>query len=128
MNVLKVFAVLIMTAFILTGCGGDSGNPITNTIGNPTPRDFLDHGDADIFYFDGLVYSNAADVQWVQELEYEPGEQIGEITRQTDKAMLFKDGTANKLPEGTKLYETDTPAYIAIVDGDEIPYLKMVEG
>jgi hypothetical protein len=62
------------------------------------------------------------------ELDYELGEVMGEITRQTEKAIRFKYGTANKLPIGTKIYRTNTPVYIAIVDGEEIPYLKMVEG
>ncbi|TFJ92967.1 hypothetical protein E4U82_09455 [Lentibacillus salicampi] len=117
-----------MAVLFLTDCSEDSRNPLTNTYGNPAPRDFLDSDNADIFYFDGLVYSNAEDVKWVQELEYELGEPFGEITRQTDKAVLFKDGTANKLPEGTEVYKTETPAYIAIVDGKEIPYIKMIEG
>ncbi|SFD67947.1 hypothetical protein SAMN05216238_103121 [Lentibacillus persicus] len=108
------------------GCGTNGEN--STTIGNPTPGDFLEHDEADIFYIGDLVYSNAENVEWVQELEYTLDDEFAEITRQTDKAHRFKNGTANKLPVGTIIYETDTPAYIAIVDGQEIPYLKMVEG
>ncbi|SFA95519.1 hypothetical protein SAMN04488072_104128 [Lentibacillus halodurans] len=128
MKVLYAFLTLLVVTFILAGCGDDGRNPITNTFGNPNPGDFLDYEGADIFYIGGLVYSNAEDVQWVQELEYTLGEKFAEITRQTDRANHFKNGTANKLPVGTTIYETDTPAYIAIVDGKEIPYLKMIEG
>ena len=77
---------------------------------------------------DRIVYSNAQDLEWVKELTYIIGEQVGEITRKTDKARNFKSGTSNKLPVGTKIYQTDTPAYIVIVDGKEIPYLGMYEG
>jgi hypothetical protein len=96
--------------------------------GNPTPKDFLGSSDADIFVLDSIVYSNAQDLEWLKELPYILGEQVGEITRQTDKAWNFKSGTSNKLPVGTKIYETDTPAYIVVVDGKEIPYLGMYEG
>ncbi|ALX49659.1 hypothetical protein [Lentibacillus amyloliquefaciens] len=126
MKALKLFAVLIMMALMTVGCSTNSEN--STTIGNPTPRDFLEHDDADIFYIGDLIYSNAENVEWVQKLEYTLGEEFAEITRQTDKAYRFKSGTANKLPAETIIYETDTPVYIAIVDGKEIPYLKMVEG
>jgi hypothetical protein len=67
-------------------------------------------------------------VKWITELEYNVGEQVGEITKQTDKASDFENGTANRLPVGTKIFATDTPVYIVIIDEEEIPYLKMVEG
>lgn len=96
--------------------------------GNPTPKDFLGSSDADIFVLDRIVYSNAQDLEWVNELPYLLGEQVGEITKKTDKSWKFKSGTSNKLPVGTKIYITDTPAYIVVVDGKEIPYLGMYEG
>ncbi|WJE17168.1 hypothetical protein QRD89_07400 [Halobacillus sp. ACCC02827] len=73
------------------------------------------------------MYSNAEGIEWVEELAYTAGGQIGEISRQTDKAVLFRNGTANRLPVGTKIYETDTPVCMAVVDGRNPLYLKMVE-
>jgi len=96
--------------------------------GNPTPKDFLSHENADIFMYEGIVCSNVEGVKWVLELDYTIGEQILEIKKQKKKAFGFRDGTANKLPVGTVIYETNTPVYIAIVDGEEIPYLAMIEG
>lgn len=96
--------------------------------GNPTPKDFLGNSDADIFVLDSVVYLNAQDLEWLKDLPYELGEQVGEITKKTDKAKNFKSGTSNKLPVGSKIYITDTPAYIVVVDGKEIPYLGMYEG
>ncbi|WP_226669661.1 hypothetical protein [Metabacillus litoralis] len=120
-----IFSISILLIF-LVGCNsGYIDNPVK---GNPTPKEFLKNESADIFLLNGIVYSNAQDVEWVSNLEYKLGEQIGEITKQTDKARRFKDGTANKLPVGTKLHETDGPVYIAIIDEKEIPYLKMLEG
>lgn len=62
------------------------------------------------------------------ETEYTLGDEMGEITRQSENALFFKDGTANLLPVGTKIYDTDAPFYIVILDGKEIPYLPMLEG
>ncbi|UOQ49828.1 hypothetical protein MUN88_07070 [Gracilibacillus caseinilyticus] len=112
---------IIIFSICIVGC------TISST-GNPTSREFLQNDDADIFQLHDYVFSNAQDVEWVQELEYTLGNQVGEITKQTDKAFQFTNGTANKLPVGTKIFETDSPAYIAIVDGEEKVYLKMVEG
>ncbi|WP_421378094.1 hypothetical protein ACOJQI_12115 [Bacillus salacetis] len=126
MKLSKKLLLLSILAVFLAGCNnGFSMSPAT---GNPTPKDYLKYEDADIFFLGDHVYSNAEDLDWVSELDYELGEELGEITSQADKASKFKDGTANKLPVGTKIYNTDTPAYIAVVDGEEIPYLKMVEG
>jgi hypothetical protein len=115
---LVLFIALLL--FALSGCEALKGNP--------KPKDFLKNPHADIFVLDDIVYANAQDNEWVQEIDYTLGRQIGEITKQTDKAWNFKHGVANKLPVGTKIYETGTPAYIAIVDGEEIPYLAMIEG
>lgn len=117
----RLVLLLTLLLLILTGCQEAYK-------GNPTPKDFLGSSDADIFFLDSIVYSNAQDLEWVKELTYILGEQVGEITKNTDKARNFKNGTSNKLPVGTKIYETDTPAYIVIVDGKEIPYLGMYEG
>jgi hypothetical protein len=125
-NLTKILYSICILFIFLVGCNnGFIDNP---TKGNPTPKDFLKNKNADIFLLDGIVYSNAQDVEWVSELEVKLGEQIGEITKQTKNARSFKDGTANKLPVGTKIYETNTPTYIVIIRGKEIPYLKMLEG
>nr|WP_216667922.1 hypothetical protein [Sporosarcina jiandibaonis] len=113
----------------MSGCGNTQINiSQPGSIGNPTPKDFLKDAGADIFVFEGIVYSNVEDVDWVKELDYTIGEEVGEIIKQTDKAISFGNGTSNKLPVGTKIYDTDTQIYIAIVDDKEIRYLQMLEG
>ncbi|WNF24927.1 hypothetical protein [Mesobacillus jeotgali] len=126
MNFVKILLPLIILFIFLVSCNKDYSS--SSSISNPTPKDYLKYDNADIFLLDGYVFSNAQDVKWVTDLDYELGVQIGEITEQEDKASKFKNGTANILPVGTKIYETDTPAYVAIINGKEIPYLKMVEG
>ncbi|MFE8699907.1 hypothetical protein ACFYKX_04640 [Cytobacillus sp. FJAT-54145] len=125
MNVAKILLPFIFL-ILLVGCTNEhTSSPF---ISNPAPKDFLNNNDADIFLLDRYVFSNAEDVEWVRELEYELGEQIGEITEQEEIASKFRNGTANILPIGTKIFETNTPVYIAVVKGKEIRYLKMVEG
>ncbi|NHM34076.1 hypothetical protein [Neobacillus terrae] len=126
MNFSKILLPIGILFIFLVGCNKDYLS--SPSISNPTPKDYLKYNNADIFLLDGYVFSNAEDVEWVTELKYELGEQFGKITNQTNNESKFKNGTANKLPIGTKIFETDTPAYIAIVEGKEIPYLKMVEG
>jgi hypothetical protein len=77
---------------------------------------------------DSVVYSNGQNIDWVKNKKYTLGKQIGEITNKTDSASRFKNGSANLLPVGTKIYEIDTTIYIAIVKGKEKPYIKEVEG
>jgi hypothetical protein len=96
--------------------------------GNPQPSDYLDIEESDIFMLDGYVYSNAQGITWVDETEYTLGQQIGSIQKQTDRSFGFKNGSANILPVGTKIYDTDSPLTIAVVNGEEIPYIKQVEG
>ena len=125
----NLFLSSVLTVLVLLAGCVDSVNPSEpQAIGNPTPKDYLKYEDADIFLLNGIVHSNMEDVDWVQELAYTLGEEIGEITKQTDSAQEFENGTSNKLPVGTKIYRTDTPLYIAIVDGKEIRYMEMIEG
>jgi hypothetical protein len=77
---------------------------------------------------DGYVFLNAAHIEWVKDHGYELEEQLGEITKQTQDSWRIKAWTASKLPVGTKIFETNAPFYIAVVNGEEIPYIKLVEG
>ncbi|GEL77804.1 hypothetical protein [Tenuibacillus multivorans] len=126
---MKTFLPLIILLSFLGGCNiDDNNNNSQKPITNPIPEDYLNNNGADIFFLDGYVFSYASDVSWVLKLNYTLGEEIGEITNQTEQASEFEDGSANVLPVGTKIYDTDTQAYIAIVNGKKIPYLKMMEG
>lgn len=124
---MKFCYLLMISLLVISGCTKlpIDEKPVND---NPTARDMLKYKDADIFELDGYVYSNAEDVDWVEEKDYQIGDQIGEITRQSADPDEFGSGTANKLPVGTKIHQTDTKVYIAIVNGREIPYIKMVEG
>ncbi|MFX3674732.1 MAG: hypothetical protein ACE3JQ_09825 [Paenisporosarcina sp.] len=122
---------ILLIIFGLTSCSNENNlqeSFHTAGIGNPIPADFLDDEKADIFVLEDIVYSNAQDIEWVEELTYTLGEKVGEIIEITGESKKFGNGTSNKLPIGTKIYQTDTAVYIAIVEGEEIPYIKMIEG
>ena len=132
----KSVPLLLISAFVwlLSGCGNDAyqnthpGTFGQESIGNPIPADFLGNEDADIFYFGGVVYSNAEHLDWVIERTYTKTKLLGEITTQTSEADEFTEGSANKLPVGTKIYRTDAGMCVAVVDGKEIRYIQVVEG
>lgn len=113
---------------VLLAAGCSNTDEVSVTIGNPTVEEVLNEGREDIFLFDDVVYLNGEDIDWVQEREYVLGEAVGTITAQATVAEEFENGTANVLPVGTVIYNTDTELNIAIVDEKEIPYIPLVEG
>lgn len=126
---IRTFLVCLVCCLSLVACSqAPNPQPESGATKNPTPSDYLKKEKADFFVINGIIYTNVEDAQWVQELAYELGEQIGEIQKQTDKESEFENFTANQLPVGTKIYKTNTRLYIAIVQNKEIPYIKMIEG
>lgn len=122
-------ALWIGIGLVLLSAGCSNEQEITSvTTGNPTVEEVLNEGTEDIFLLDEIVYLNGEDIDWVQEREYTLGEAVGEIKEQAVEVEEFEDGTANILPVGTVIYNTDTELNIAIVDGEEIPYIPLVEG
>lgn len=134
----KVALFLAAFALFLAGCGEKASSPPDAsrtavqhrqvTIGNPTPADFLDDPEADIFYFGGVVYANAENLDWAQQREYTKTELLGKIAKRTFDPDEFSDGAASRLPVGTPVYRTDTDIFIAVVDGKDMRYIMMVEG
>lgn len=122
------FLLLSVCLFMLAGCGNLQGNLEINSTSNPTPKEILKSNHADIFYLDEIVYSNAEHLDWVKEIEYKLGAEIGEITKVTSNGEDFNHGTANRLPKGTKIYKTNSLVYIAVVNGKEIRYIQLLEG
>lgn len=79
MNFAKIILPLSILFIFLVSCNDDYSS--SSSTSNPTPKDYLKYDNADIFLLDGYVFSNAEDVEWVTELEYDLGEQVGEITK-----------------------------------------------
>ncbi len=118
---------------MLAACNNNYENGVKEEVTeNPTPEEILSndkHGD--VFFMDGVVYTNAQDIEWVNEEELTMGEEIGEIKKQTDNHEEFENFTASILPVGTKIFEPEEKEgliYIVKLDDEEIRYLGLVEG
>lgn len=124
-------AMLLVVALLISGCNGISNEITIESSGNPTAEEILsENPEADIFMLGDLIYSNAENIDWVSEQPLTIGEEIAEIAAQTSESDEFENGTATRLPIGTKIHEATEreDIYIAVVDGEEIPYLSLVEG
>lgn len=85
--------------------------------------------DADIFILDQVIYENGTDLEWIQKLKLEIGDEVAEIEIRTTKSDELTDNAATKLPVGTKIYKVNNfkgPVYIAIVEENAIPYVGIV--
>ncbi|MFC4404790.1 hypothetical protein [Gracilibacillus xinjiangensis] len=118
---MKKLIILFILPGLLAACNHDQINQIA--IGNPTMDEILkEDSNADVFVHRDIVYKNAMDVEWLTELEFKLGDQIGEIS---------SSNNATHLPIETELYELideNRPIIIAVVDDQIIPYLGMIEG
>lgn len=123
---------LTIFSTIATGCSIENSQQQieVHTTKNPDASETLElQPEADLFQWGDVIY--IADVDWVQELELSKGIEIGEIAKNTSNPKDFTNGTANKLPIGTKIYEPlekNGPIYIVVVNGKEIRYLGLLEG
>lgn len=131
-NVYLYLAVFFIS-FLLIACNEQTikEHKENTTKGNPTVADILlENTDADIFLLNGIVYKNAVDVAWVNEEELTLGKEVAVIKKQTNDAEEFTDGVATKLNVGTEIYESigNGNIYIAVVKGEQIRYLGLIEG
>ena len=130
---MRKFILLMCLVTFVAGCKLPvNGKEKTVTIDNPTAVDILDNDlEADIFQYNSLIYMNASTTEWVQENTYERGPEISEIQTQSDQGEKFKDGTATKLPVGTKVFQVVGNGQLLLMvekDGEEIIYLAQIEG
>lgn len=121
--------ILLVGLLYLSGCSEKSNKPVETkvTIKNPDAKEVLSlNGNADIFQLDGKVFK--ADVDWVDKLELTKKDLLRKISGNSQKS--FKDGIANKLPVGAKIYSAKerNDVVIAEYDGKTKYYLIQAEG
>jgi hypothetical protein len=137
-------AVLFFACWsVLGGCGATgSGGEVSSNGGadasgsdathNPTAQEMLrENPDADFFQLGGVVYMNAASIDWVQAEELQAEEKIGTIAKEYKQGAAFEDGMATKLPKGAEIYKPDTHGSLILIvkwNGDESRYLALLEG
>lgn len=132
---MKIFALLLTVLLTFSGCSSmesEGGAQRTEVIGNVTAEQLLAREPgADIFQWEGLVYLNAEEIEWVQEEELEPGDLVGTIQQVYEQNRPFVDGMATVLPEGTEIYESKPhlgPILLAKKGDTYIKYLALIEG
>ncbi|CAG9622946.1 hypothetical protein [Sutcliffiella rhizosphaerae] len=109
-----IVSFLVLLAFILSFY-----NSINN--GNPTARDVIKkYPEADIIQMNGVVYSK---VTHLDSTSYQIGSKIGEIKKQTNNSILYRDMYASKLRVGTAIFQAEGET----VDQDFIPLLIFAE-
>jgi len=120
-----LFVVLIN--LFLVGCKTVTVNTIASKKPNAAEALILDK-QADIFQWEGNILKT--NIEWVDELELNEDKYIGEIKFNSSKAKDFKNGTANLLPIGAKIYSVKERKDIFIVKYDNVVkrYLILSEG
>lgn len=121
-----VVFILLLMCFITTGC---TISKHAEKIGNPTAQEILkSNPNANIFMYRETIYN--AGVPWVDELELTKDIQETEITHRSDKGKSFKNGTANILEVGTKIFRVKERNDILIAEtkSGDIRFYQLVEG
>lgn len=127
MNRVIVCLIIITCTIYLSGCT-DAKTEVTVSK-HPDAEEVLRlDPNADFFQWEGLIYQT--NIDWVNEIELTKYESVGEIEEMYDKNNYFRDGMANKLPIGTKIFSTKERKDILLVEdeGKTKKYLALVEG
>lgn len=127
MNKVIVSLMIITCAIYLTSCSGAETEVTVSK--NPDAEEVLRlDSHADIFQWEGLIYKT--NIDWVNEIELTKDELVGEIEEVYDNNLNFKDGIANKLPIGAKIFSTKEREDILLVyyNGKTKKYLALGEG
>jgi hypothetical protein len=123
-----VFMLMVCICY-LSGCVKTEIKTVTSK--NPDAEEILNlDKNADILQWEKIIYKT--DIEWVNELKLTKNEFVGEITEEfsNDFSKSFKDGMANQLPIGTKIYTTKERDDVLIVEynGKVKHYLALTEG
>ena len=119
--------VLLFSLF-LVGCN-ETGTVDTFTSKKPDAAEVLRlNNKADIFQWEGNILKT--NIEWLDELDLNEDKYMGEIKFNATKAADFKNGTANHLPIGAKIYSAKERDDILIVKYDDVVkrYLVQSEG
>ncbi len=129
---IKILISFLIAFLILTGCNQskviNSDHPTTESTHNPTAKIILaQNPNADIFQHNGIIYTNASNIEWVQQTELTIGEGVGTIKKQYKEGLSFENEMATKLPVGVEIFESGQ-ILIVKLDGKEVRYLGLIEG
>jgi hypothetical protein len=133
---MKIIISFFIALLMLTGCNQskviNSEHPTTESTHNPTAKEILaQNPNADIFQHKGIIYTNAINIEWVEQTELTIGESAGTIKKQYKDGLTFENGMATKLPVGVEIFEPvkkSGPVLIVKLSGKEMRYLGLIEG
>ncbi|MFB7157704.1 hypothetical protein [Lysinibacillus sp. NPDC056232] len=120
--------IVVLFSLFLVGCN-ETGTVDTFTSKKPDAAESLRlNNQADIFQWEGNIFET--EIEWIDELEINEDQYIGAIKYNATKAEDFKNGTANHLPIGAKIYSAKERDDILIVKYDDVVkrYLVLSEG
>ncbi|MEC0229791.1 hypothetical protein [Paenibacillus alba] len=118
---MKLLISFLIALLMLAGCN--------QTTHNPTAKEILvQNPNADVFQHKGIIYTNASNIEWVQQTELTIGEKVGVIKSQYKKGLTFENEMATKLPVGVEIFDGGRSILIVKLEGKEIRYLGMIEG
>jgi PBP1b-binding outer membrane lipoprotein LpoB len=132
---MRIIVSLLIGLLMLTGCSQskeiNSAQP-NDTTHNPTAKEILlQNPNADIFQLNGIIYSNADKIEWVQQVDLTLEKTLATIKKQYEDGMNFEDQMATQLPVGAEIYEPVKKSgaiLIVKIKDVEIRYLGLIEG
>lgn len=124
----KIIAIILMCVFIipLAACSKNSVDI------SGSPQSLYDNNKSiDFLVYKGSAYVNAKDIEWIQEIDIDSGEKLGEIKR-TSVTKNFKDYDATVLPVGTEIYSVSGAQsgdmILVLIDDAPVIYYAYREG
>ena len=127
---MKLLISFLAIMLLLSGCSLSNGthSKTSESTHNPTATEILaEDPEADIIQLKGIIYTNANQIEWVQQTKIKVAESIGTIQKQYRKGDAFENEMATKLPVGVKIYGSGA-ILIVYYKGEEIRYLGLIEG
>ena len=129
----KVILVSIILLLTSTGCMGliSINKDNNNSIEKRTAEEILtENPEADIFQYNGLIYSNSNNEDIDENVNLEKGKQVSETTKKSTNHVEFLNGTATNLAVGTKIYQVpgEGLAVLTVIkNGKRIIYLAEIK-
>lgn len=106
MRVLLAITIIALAAVLVVQHLCKQGQDVHGDMGATVDDILSDNKDADIFKYHNLIYMNVESSPHINVKDFQRGESIGKIMYQSNDVNNFTNGTATKLPQGTKIYQT----------------------
>ena len=127
-----IISILLLALALFSACSPQNLSTNDIELANPSASTYLsDHPSADIFLKGNIVYKNAEQIDWIKDASLKLGKKVMTINKVSSNENDFENGTATKLSVGTEVYEPEKKnghVLIAVVNGEKVPYIGLIEG